>query len=306
MSTARILLADDEPLNLEILSESLDDAGYSVTCARDGQEAWDLLQESTGQFDALLLDRMMPRLDGLSVLERVKSSPRHALVPVILQTARTSAHELREGMRAGAFYYLCKPFDDETMLAVVKSAVEDHQRYREVLDSALRGARTSLLLERGTFSFRTPDEARDLAALLSGVVADGARVSMGLVELLLNAVEHGNLGITYEDKSRLNELGNWEAEVARRLELPEHRDKRARVEVSREPFGLRFLISDCGPGFDWRRYLEIDEARAAHTHGRGIAIAKQMCFDELRFLGSGNRVEAILRVTQPDAPKAGS
>lgn len=303
---ARILIVDDEALNLEILTEVLEEAGHTVTTARDGQLAWETIERSAEVFDVVLLDRMMPRLDGIEVLKRIKAHPTHALTPVVLQTACAAPEDLRVGLESGAFSYLAKPFDEVTLKAVVQAAIVEHRRFREVRAEAARVARASIMLERGCFAFRTLDEARDLAALLAGVTPDGPRVSVGLHELLLNAIEHGNLGITYDEKSKLNEMGEWEREVERRLELPENRRKRAEVEFVRERDELHFRIRDCGPGFDWRRYLDMDSSRAFDNHGRGIAMAKLVSFDDVHFLGSGNEVEATLRVAAPCSDAAGA
>jgi len=301
MNNARILIVDDEPLNVEIIVGALGDAGYQCVTACDGVEGWEILQKTPTPFDAILLDRMMPRMGGMELLELIKTHATLAVAPVILQTARASPDDIRDGIQAGAFYYLCKPYDDETLLAVVKSAIDDQRRYRDVLTEAVRTTRTALLLEEGEFAFRTPNEARDLAALLSSVSPDGERASIGLVELMLNAIEHGNLGISYDDKSHLVQTGTWEQEVLRRLELPENRGKRAKVSFKRDGELLHFTIRDCGPGFDWKRYLEIDESRAFDNHGRGIAIAKYVAFDEVHFNYMGNEVSAAMRTTATGA-----
>jgi hypothetical protein len=106
-------------------------------------------------------------------------------------------------------------------------------------------------------------------------------------------VEHGNLGITYEEKTALIDAGAWEGEVARRLQLPENCDKRAKIAFERAEGEVRYRIEDCGAGFDWRRYLEISPARAFHTHGRGIAMSRNLSFDRLEYFGAGNQVLAI-------------
>ena len=123
-----VLVADDEPFNLEIVSELLEDDGFEPVLTEDGAEAWTLLGEQPGRFDAVLLDRMMPGMDGLELLNRIKSHPELKRLPVILQTARAGKQDIAEGMDAGAYGYLSKPFDKETLLVMVRRAVAEKRR----------------------------------------------------------------------------------------------------------------------------------------------------------------------------------
>jgi anti-sigma regulatory factor (Ser/Thr protein kinase) len=118
----------------------------------------------------------------------------------------------------------------------------------------------------------------------------------GLTELLVNAIEHGNLGISYAEKKRLRLEGGWNDEVARRQRLPEYRDREVRVRVARRPDCFEFTVSDEGAGFDWRRYLDFDPERAADPNGRGIAMARLLSFSRLEYLGSGNAVVAAVAI----------
>jgi DNA-binding response OmpR family regulator len=293
MSEACVLVVDDEPLNVDILTEVLGDAGYETVTAVDGVKAWDLLVAEPERFDAVLLDRMMPNMNGMELLERIKDTPALRLIPVIMETARAAKEDVLDGLKAGAWYYLCKPFDDQTLLAVVKTATRDCRRYREVVKDAAGSARTLKAMTQGKFKFRTFEEGRDLASLLSNTVDNGDRLAIGLIELFLNAVEHGNLGIGYARKSELNQNGTWADEVARRLALPQSAEKRVDVIFERKDHELHFHVRDEGDGFDWRSYLQFNPERAFDTHGRGIALARTLAFDRLIYQGRGNEVLAI-------------
>ncbi len=209
MSEGCILVVDDEPFNMDILISVLGDAGYETVSASDGGQAWEALLADPERFDAVVADRMMPNMNGMELLERIKANQQFAMLPVIMQTARTANEDIAEGLEAGAWYYLCKPFDDHTLLAVVRTATQEYQTYRAVVKEAAGSARCLRFLNQGVFTFRTVDEARDLASLLSNTVENGDRLAIGLIELFLNAVEHGNLGIGYQAKSMLNQTGDW-------------------------------------------------------------------------------------------------
>ncbi|MCB1772527.1 MAG: response regulator [Gammaproteobacteria bacterium] len=291
-----VLVVDDEPFNVDILLEYLEDTGYATESAGDGQAAWEMLEADPHRYDVVILDRMMPRMNGMEVLARIKSHPVLQSVPVILQTALAAKDEILEGLQAGAYYYLTKPFDEDVLLSVLGTAVDDRGRYRRALEGSNAASRTFGLLREGAFGFRDLMSARDVATVLACAFPDPQRVVIGLSELLINAVEHGNLGITYEEKSRLREEERWEEEVETRLSDPAYAGREVEVRYFREPGRIRVVIRDQGNGFDWQKYVEIDPARAFDTHGRGIAMSRMVSFDNVEYRGCGNEVEVTVKV----------
>ncbi|MBE9610079.1 response regulator [Chitinilyticum piscinae] len=291
----RVLVVDDEPFNLEILSEHLQDAGYEVVLAEDGLQGWEILTSDEQGFDAILLDRMMPRMNGMELLARIKQRGDLQHVPVIMQTAVGAAENVQEGLAAGAYYYLIKPFQREMLLAIVSAAVSFHHE-RVLLERQLaEQVGAYRMLERGEFSFRSLDEARQLTLLLSQTCPEPQRVALGISELLVNAVEHGNLGIRYSDKTRLLQTGRWQEEIENRLRDPLFGERRVRVLVESSADYVSIRIEDEGEGFDWQPYLQFSPERAFDPHGRGISMAKLMSFDELEYQGRGNCVVARVR-----------
>lgn len=121
----RILAVDDEILNLEIIEHTLAKAGYHVTCVTDGGQALVALNGNPHGFDLVLLDRMMPVMNGMEVLHRIKKTPQLHNLPVIMQTAASQVEQIQEGLKAGAYYYLTKPFSKELLLEVVSKAAND-------------------------------------------------------------------------------------------------------------------------------------------------------------------------------------
>jgi hypothetical protein len=117
---------------------------------------------------------------------------------------------------------------------------------------------------------------------------------MGLMELMLNAVEHGNLGITYDEKSKLIAENGLQEEIERRLALPEYADRIATARFRRVGKSLIFTIKDEGQGFDWKSYLEMSLDRLMDNHGRGIAMSRSISFTHLEYRGKGNCVEATI------------
>ncbi len=293
-SNASILIVDDEPFNLQIIKEFLDNENYTLFTAVDGQDAWEQLEQNPDKFDVILLDRMMPKLDGMQVLSRIKAHQTLKSIPVVFQTAKSSTQDIIEGMNLGAYYYLTKPFDDEMLCSIVRTAIEDKMRYDLLTMELEESVRGLAMLQNAYFEYKTIDEANDLAKLLANSCARPDIVVTGISELLINAVEHGNLKICYDEKSRLAAQGEWINEVKKRLSLDEHKDKKVAVHFKKEGSINRILIEDEGAGFEWQAFLELDPERAVDSHGRGIAMAKMHSLDEINFHGRGNKVEIIV------------
>ncbi len=290
----QILLVDDSPVNLDLLNHHLRDCDYTCVTAASGTRAWEILEQEPDRFYAVLLDRMMPEMDGMEVLLRMKQHPVLNQIPVIMQTAAGTQQQILEGLQAGAYYYLVKPYDKATLLAIVDAAVRDHSSYLEIRQDLRRTTATMRLLESATFTFRSPDEAKNLATLLAHAYPDPNRVVTGILELTLNAVEHGNLEIGYTQKTQLIEEDKLDEEIARRLNDPMYSSRTVTAHFARHATKLSLQISDQGKGFDWKKYLDFDPDRAFDTHGRGIAMANKLSFDQIEYRGIGNRVITVL------------
>lgn len=292
-----LLVVDDEEFIRAVMDKLLSDTGYAVSLAADGEEAWEMLDSGQNNFSAILLDRIMPRLDGMGLLARIKADKRFANIPVIFQTAINLPVEIAEGIKAGAFYYLVKPVDKEVLFAIVESAVSTYHFSDDFRHAASQEqANLSRTLQHSQYRLSTLAEARTLATALSNYYPQPQRVALGISELLINAVEHGNLGISYQEKSRLLQEGGWEGEIERRLALPEHAEKSVEVQLEHDTHEIRLTISDCGEGFNSLKYMELSPERAFDPNGRGIAMSKMMSFDTLEYKGKGNQLVAVVKI----------
>jgi DNA-binding response OmpR family regulator len=113
----RVVVADDDPDIVDILKFNLEAAGYDVLTASDGAAARDLILASVP--DLVVLDIMMPKMDGLEVLTVIKAHAQTRQIPVVMLTAKTSDNDLWQGWDAGADYYITKPFDLEELLRFI-------------------------------------------------------------------------------------------------------------------------------------------------------------------------------------------
>jgi two-component system alkaline phosphatase synthesis response regulator PhoP len=121
--TKHILAVDDEFYIRRLLEVNLQRAGYQVSMAADGQDALDQIHREPP--DMVLLDVMMPRVDGFEVLRRLKADPATAAIPVLMLTARAQDADIFNGLRAGADFYLTKPFNPKDLLMWVNRVLSD-------------------------------------------------------------------------------------------------------------------------------------------------------------------------------------
>ncbi|MDF2441388.1 MAG: two-component system, OmpR family, alkaline phosphatase synthesis response regulator PhoP [Abditibacteriota bacterium] len=118
----KILVVDDERDILKVVQHGLTIHGYAVTTAPTGREA--LEQIAFNQPDAIVLDIMMPVMDGFQVLHQIRSNPQTAELPVILLTAKTEEDSITKGWREGADLYLVKPFEIHELVECVEALFE--------------------------------------------------------------------------------------------------------------------------------------------------------------------------------------
>jgi CheY-like chemotaxis protein len=121
-----ILVVDDQPEFRLLLTRSLERAGYEVVTACDGVEAFQKVLVTKP--DLILLDVMMPVLDGFRVLETLRSDPEFRSIPVIMVTGRSQSRDLTRGHAHGVDVYLTKPFNREELLLVVRRLLERDAR----------------------------------------------------------------------------------------------------------------------------------------------------------------------------------
>lgn len=297
--TVKILIVDDELDNAELIELHLESLGYDTVAVSDGESAIALLDESPESWSVVLLDRKMPGVDGIEVATYIRNNPKLRYIPVIMQTACASNDELKEGIDAGVYHYLTKPFTGEMLRSVVRSALELRLKYEQLRTDSEDLDKTLGLLQSACFKFKTLKEGCLLSTQLANQFDNSNEIALGLNELITNAIEHGNLGITFEEKTELIKTGEWLEEVERRQQQPNYRDRIVELSIEKYPRRVCISIKDEGEGFDWGPYMGMSTTRIFHNHGRGIAIANVKCFDDIQFLGCGNEVRVEILLVKP-------
>ena len=138
--TLRVLVVDDVRENVLLLRTLLERRGIEVDYAYDGESALQLLNQH--RFDVVLLDIMMPHMDGLQVLDQVRATPQLATLPIIFVTAKTLDADVLEGYRGGADYYITKPFTTQQVLYGI-GLVLGRDLGLDTIDTAPAAAKTS-------------------------------------------------------------------------------------------------------------------------------------------------------------------
>lgn len=132
----RILIVDDNPVNLDIFQTRLAIHGYELLTATDGEEA--LVTAREHRPDLILLDVMMPKVDGIEVCRRLKADPSLPFMPIIMVTAKADSKDIVVGLEAGADEYLTKPVDQAALVARVKSMLRIKALHDTVQEQAAR------------------------------------------------------------------------------------------------------------------------------------------------------------------------
>ncbi len=289
-----ILIVDDEEDTRLLIREHLKKEGYSFLEAGNGIKAQDIIKEKHNDISAVILDWKMPMMDGIDVLRWVKDNTGYEKIPIIMHTGMTDAKYIHEGIEAGAFYYLMKSAQHDLLISIVRTAVSDYNYKKSLLNKIDQEGNPYHLLIEGTFHFRTLEEGeyRALRNAKAGSMPDAV---VGISELIANAVEHGNLNITYNEKTSLVTEGMLYQAIQDRLQSPEHMKKFVELKIYKYPNRTTISIKDQGPGFDFHKYLTFDESRAFDNHGRGIAIARS--FLNVEYVGNGNQVLVTIPFT---------
>jgi len=140
----RILVVDDLPENVFMLQDRLENEGYEVVTAYDGKTG--IAKATSDMPDLILLDVMMPGMTGIEVCKVLKQDPSTVDIPIIIVTAKSGADDTREGLEAGAFDYIKKPFEKVEMLARINSALKLSEAHKLVVEAEKRSMYAATVL----------------------------------------------------------------------------------------------------------------------------------------------------------------
>lgn len=295
-----LLLVDDDITFSNVVKSSLEREGYQVHAAHHAKEALHFLNEHAREIEVMLLDWSMPDISGIELLRTMKQNKSYEDIQVIMQTVMGSSENIQQGVEAGAFFYLVKPVKKNLLISTIRAAIVDFERKKELLKKLAESERALRFLKEGSFRFQTVAEGDNLAVRIANECPN-PQEAIYISELLSNAVEHGNAGLTYEEKTELIAKNELSPEIERRLSLPENKNKYVEVKLKRTDEYFSIIVEDMGKGFNFKKYLHFDDTRIFDNHGRGIAILNALY--PVQFLEEGNKVLVEIPLGGPAKPQ---
>ncbi len=235
---------------------------------------------------------MMPRMDGLTLLQEIKKIDPGAAV--ILMTGHGNEEILLKALQGGATNFFKKPFN-------VRALIREIHKIFQYKTEAVRSYLFSpyLLEETKSFALTTGNApyypvVNQITLQLPCLLADAEilNLKIGIEEMITNAIEHGNLGISFEEKSAAIEEGRLGDLLADRLARADNAQKRVFISSRLSQESFRITIRDEGGGFDWRNLPALLPENLLAYSGRGIFLTK-IYYDEVNYNDDGNEVTLV-------------
>jgi DNA-binding response OmpR family regulator len=294
-NTPKILVIESPTHPLDDLSGLLQRNGYALEHLQNGDEAVKIMLEHPDKYAIVVVDYRTSESDSGELVTKMHANSDLKTIPLIMIVPNTERDTLRHALQRGTHYCLSDDFSPEHILTVIQAAVRRNLSYRQLLSTAPHVAYPMMkYLVSGDFEVKTLSDVQDLAHGLASVCPNPNLAIVGISELLINAIEHGNLAITYEEKSQYKKDNIWEEKISARQKEPQHAHKIVKVHFTRTPTDFMIRIEDQGAGFDSTKFMNLSPERLLDTHGRGIMMAKSLVFKELTFSPKGNVVTCVI------------
>jgi len=294
MHSPRILIADDQDSLRKLIAKYMLKEGFEPIEAENGKRAIELYRLMKPS--VVLSDIKMPEMDGLTLLKEIKKIDKQA--SVIMMTGYGSEEILIESLRNGATNYFKKPFNFQEITEVIKHIL----RYRADLDST-QYCSPFITEEKKKFVFTT--EEADIYPIINQIAinlailvpaAEILNLKIGMEEILKNAIEHGNLMISAEEKSEALEQGVFGKLINSRLQQNCNGRKKIFITAKLDQKAFSVTIRDQGEGFDWKSLPQTSGKSLLNFSGRGILLTS-IYFDEILYNDRGNEVTLVKRIS---------
>jgi len=287
----KILIIDDEKPVRDVLNIALTEEGYKTFEALDGRQGIELFKSS--EPDIVITDVMMPGIDGIEVTKRIKSHRDD--IDVIIMSGFGTEELVINALRAGASNYLKKPIMFDELFKILDELIfrrENRKRFEIAKDIVLREQKEIVLENEVSNVWGAVNQILfNVHAVADPSTIEG--MSIGLYELIINAIEHGNLGITYEEKSNALQKNGYRVLLEQRRENADHEGKHVTIRCEYSQNELSIEIRDQGEGFDLSNLPDIhDPETMMSDHGRGILLAT-LFYDSIEYTDPGNCVKIV-------------
>ncbi len=284
-------MVEDETPVRQMIVHYLASCGVETLQAADGDEAMEIFRREMPH--VVLTDVVIPKMNGVELLRSIKAEEPNTAV--IVMTGFGSDEQALQVLRAGAANYLRKPFQLADLGQVIKRSLAWFAEEETEVVSAPFGAKGQVSICLNNDPRQVSEVIRKLWSRARAILGDKWVMPFraSLEELILNGMEHGNLGIPFAEKSAALDSNTFDQLIAERSGDPILSKRRVRVEMTLTSKRVRCSVADDGDGFDWRTWIErpLDDVMLM-ANGRGISLARVHAH-ELAYNEKGNQVTLI-------------
>ena len=284
----KVLVIDDEEPIRKVLSIALKEKNYLVLTASDGKKGIEIFKSENP--DIVITDVKMPELSGIEVTRAIKEINEDA--DVVIMTGYGSEELVIESMRAGASNFIKKPVSLQELFKILEDIIskkESKKRAVVARDIVVYENKKCIIGNDITKIWSVVNQVLfNIYATVESSVYEGLRI--GLYEIIINAIEHGNLGITYEEKNKALNNNTYAQLLDEKIKEANSKNKKVVINSILDNKRFEVEIIDNGNGFDYKNLPSPDDPeKIFEAHGRGIFLAS-VYFDSIEYKGNGNHV----------------
>ncbi|MCH8156464.1 MAG: response regulator [Nitrospinae bacterium] len=284
----KVLIVEDDPASRSYLKRTLESQDHQTRIAEDGLAGLQIFKKWAP--DLVFSDIKMPKMDGLELLEEIRKLNTDTIIVMI--TAFGCEEFAMRALQSRANNLLKKPVRHAELLPLIK-------KYAAIVESIDITQKEFGAIIKPELNKLIDNHMNMVPRIVARMVLETGKafdkekrldIRLGLVEILTNAIEHGNLGITFEEKAQALEENELELLYTRRLKDPKFVGRRVAIEFKPDKDGCEWVVTDGGDGFNWQKAIErAKTGDILELHSRGVVII-QHHFDEVEYLGSGNKI----------------
>ncbi|MBN2519451.1 MAG: response regulator [Bacteroidales bacterium] len=285
----KILIVEDDLLFRTYVKNIIKSLGYDCIEAENGKKG--LEQFMAEKPHLIISDIQMPGMSGIEMLQKIREMKSEVIF--VVMTFFDSEEWAIKALNAGANNYLKKPINKDKLVHLLK-------KYYTIAQSrtASRDINNMIVNKEFVLKFKSSIEVVPVIVEylikesgIANYMMNTAGIELGLNEIITNSVEHGNLGITYDEKSNALNKGTYEKLYIERLTNNILSEKSVTIKFKTDEKHFEWEITDEGEGFEWKKVPDpIVEDNKEGFHGRGIFLSRFQ-FDEMEYLGKGNIVK---------------
>ena len=283
-----ILIVEDDPATLSMVSDFVKTMHMTPLLAKDGKEGLDLFKQFNPPI--VITDIRMPKMGGLELVTAIKSESPDTYITVT--TAYDNPEYTIEAIKRGASSFLAKPFRVLDLYSII-------QKYTYLISESSTKLYIQHFIEQENVKLKIDNTYFHMQGALDYLIKKcreyldpevAAKVQKALLEMLINAIEHGNLGISRDEKIAALENNEFQNLVSNLFETEPYCSRKIEIEFIYQPTLLRWIISDEGKGFNYEDYLScLRKEQLPIAPGKGIATSFFQV-DNLKYEDGGRRV----------------